>query len=112
MTICGCLLRCLTEQCPFKPHLALEKRENTKQMTKISPFQNLKEEKQPNHQRNRDKNTKVFRVKKMKEETKHEGLEKRCSQNKKRKRWYLAVFQQNVPSQRERENLFDRVFLH
>ena len=109
MTICGCLLRRLTEQCAFKPHLASGERENTKQMTTIPPLQSLKEEKHPNHQRKRDKNTKVLRVNKMKEERKPEGQEKKYSQNKKGKHWYLGVFLQNVPSQWERENRFDRV---
>ena len=77
LTICGCLLLRLTKQCPFKPHPTLDKRENTKQMTMMSPLQNLKEEKQPNHQRRRDKNTTVLRVKKMKEERKPEGQEKK-----------------------------------
>lgn len=83
MTICGCLPRRLTEQCPFKPHLASGERENTKQMTTIPPLRSLKEEKHPNHRRKRDKNTKVLRVNKMKEKRKHEGQEKKYSQNKK-----------------------------
>lgn len=85
MTICGCLPRRLTEQCPFKPNLASGERENTKQMKTIPPLRSLKEEKHPNHRRKRDRNTKVLKGNKMKEKRKREGQENKINTVKTKK---------------------------